>query len=63
MLTSNKTGNPSETPTCLSVLNPDSKTDHMQSRPLHIESVERDIPYAGDTGYSLHVYGKCMKLI
>jgi hypothetical protein len=44
-LTSNETAEIPVTSNYLSVTYPDSKTDRMQSRPLHIESVEnlRDI--------------------
>jgi hypothetical protein len=63
-LTSNDTVDIPVISTCLSVVYPDSKTDCMQSRPLHIESVEgytcRNVymPYAGESGMLIHVYRK-----
>jgi hypothetical protein len=42
-LTSNETVEIPATSTCLSEVYPDSETDRMQSRPLHIKSVERYI--------------------
>jgi hypothetical protein len=39
----------------MSVVYPDSNTDRMQSKSLHIESVEIFTPYTGETGMLLHI--------